>query len=275
MNIIIPMAGLGNRFIESGYSTPKPLIKLRNKTILEYIISMYDKEDNFVFICNDLYDHNEFIYSICPNANIIKIPSHKLGPVYTVKYAFDYIKDEEEVIINYCDTALLWNYNHFKSEVRNNDLDGCILTHIGFHPHTLATTKMAFLKEKNGFVEEVKEKSSYTDNPMNEHASSGVYYFKKGSYVKKYFSMAMEKNINYNNEFYVTLAYNLLIQDNLKIGFYDTKFTNIFGTPSEIENFLAWMKILDGGQVKSIEDLINCYNYWAEYNENITNNNSV
>ena len=275
MNIIIPMAGLGNRFVQSGYSTPKPLIRLGDKTILEYIINMYSKDDDFVFICNNTYNSNDFIYKICPNATIVNIESHKLGPVYTTSHAFEHIKDEEETVINYCDTALVWDYDHFKNNMIENDLDGCLLTHTGFHPHTLASTKMAFLKESKGIVEEVKEKSSYTDNPMNEHASSGVYYFKKGSYIKKYFLMAMDKNINYNGEFYVTLVYNLLIKDNLKIGFYDTEFTNIFGTPNEIENFLAWMKILEGGQVKNQEDLIKCYRYWIKHNEKVTNNNSV
>ena len=66
MNIIIPMAGLGNRFVESGYSTPKPLIRLGDKTILEYILNMYNKDDNFVFICNNIYNSNDFIYKICP-----------------------------------------------------------------------------------------------------------------------------------------------------------------------------------------------------------------
>lgn len=267
MNIIIPMAGLGNRFIEAGYNKPKPFIEVGEKTIIEYILGMYDKDDNYTFIRNDIYDYDNFIYSICPTANIIKIPSHKLGPVHTIKYIFDKIKQDEELIINYCDTALLWNYEDFKNNIKINNLDGCLLTHTGFHPHTLSTTKMAFLKESHGVVREVKEKSCYTDNPMDEHASSGVYYFKKGSYVNKYFSIAINENINYNGEFYVTLVYNLLIKDNLKVGFYDTEFVNIFGTPNEIENFLAWMKILEGGQVKNSVDLINCYNYWKKYKQ--------
>ena len=39
------------------------------------------------------------------------------------------------------------------------------------------------LKEENGVVSEVKEKECYTDNPMNEHASTGVYYFNKGNLI--------------------------------------------------------------------------------------------
>jgi hypothetical protein len=260
------MAGSGNRFVESGYKDPKPFIKLNNKMIIEYILDMYNKNDDFIFICNDKHNVKDTINNLYKNAKIITMPSHKLGPVFTVKSCFHLIEDEEEVIINYCDSALIWNYELFKSNMIDNNFDGCILTHTGFHPHTLATTKMAFIKNEYKFVKEIKEKESYTENPINEHASSGVYYFKKGEYIKKYFEMAINKNINYNGEFYITLVYNLLIKDNLKVGFYDTDLVNIFGTPNEIENFLAWMKILEGGQVKNETDLINCYRYWKKYN---------
>ena len=65
----------------------------------------------------------------------------------------------------------------------------------------------------------------------------------------------------------MTLVYNLLIRDNLKVGFYDTEFTAIMGTPQEVENFESWANIIEGGQVKNEKDLINCYNYWKKYND--------
>jgi hypothetical protein len=75
----------------------------------------------------------------------------------------------------------------------------------------------------------------------------------------------MEQGIQYNGEFYVTLVYNLLIQDGLKVGYYDTPFVTVFGTPEEVENFEAWTTILKGKQVKNVDDLINCYLYWEAY----------
>ena len=33
MKIIIPMSGIGKRFVEAGYKDPKPLIYVENKTI--------------------------------------------------------------------------------------------------------------------------------------------------------------------------------------------------------------------------------------------------
>jgi NDP-sugar pyrophosphorylase family protein len=271
MKIILPMAGTGNRFVQKGYSDPKPLIRVNGKRIIEYILDMFDADDEFVFICNDVHlqttNMREILLSLKPNATIISMPQHKLGPVYTVQQAYDHIRDDEEVIVSYCDNPHLWDRQDFQKAMKDGGFDGCVLTHTGFHPHTLANTKMAFVKGENGVLEEIKEKACYTDNPMNEHASTGVYYFKRGGDIKKYFDRAIERGIQYNGEFYVTLVYNLLVEDGLKVGYYDTPFVTVFGTPEEVENFVSWTTILNGGQIKNEKDLLDCYRYWKAYHE--------
>lgn len=269
MKIIVPMAGLGQRFIDKGYKDPKPMIEVGGKRIIKYIIDMFNKDDEFVFICNDTHimfeGVDKYLKEILPNCTVLSMQQHKKGPCFTVQQAYDYIKDDEEVIVTYCDNPYIWDYENFKLYVKNNNFDGCILSHTGFHPHTLAKTKMAFMREKDGLVTQVQEKKCYTDNPENEHASTGTYYFKKGSYVKKYFDLAIKNNINYNGEYYVTLVYNLLIADSLRVGYFDTPFVMVFGTPEEVEQFEAWKTIVNGEQVKNLDSLIKIYSYWKTY----------
>jgi NDP-sugar pyrophosphorylase family protein len=275
MKIVIPMAGTGNRFVEKGYADPKPLIRVNGKRIIDYILDMFDTEnDEFVFICNDVHlattNMEKILRAIVKNATIISMPQHKLGPVYTVQAAYDHIKDDEEVIISYCDNPHLWDRKDFETKMHEGGYAGCVLTHMGFHPHTLAHTKMAFVKGSNNILEEIKEKACYTDNPMQEHASTGVYYFSKGAYIKKYFDQAIAEKVQYNGEFYVTLVYNLLVCDGLKVGYYDTPYVTVFGTPEEVENFEAWATILKETQVKNVIDLVACYQYWKKYHEEAT-----
>ena len=193
MKVIIPMAGIGARFIAAGYKDPKPLIRVNGKRIIEYILEMFYEED-IVFICNEEHLEKTQIFTILkelkPKCEIISMPNHKLGPVYTVKQAFEFIDDEEEVIVSYCDNPYIWDREDFKN------------------------------------------------------------------------------NLTYNGEFYVTLVYNLLIADGLKVGYYDTPFATVMGTPEEVENFESWANIMNKGQVKSEEDLLNCYRYWKKYHEN-------
>ncbi len=269
MKIIIPMAGIGNRFIEAGYIDPKPLIKVNNKKIIEYIIDMFSDDDEIIFICNNMHLKNtnikEVLHSLRPDALILSIPQHNKGPVHTMQVAYDFIDDEEEIIVCYCDNPYLWNRKDFENFIRNSDSDGCILTHVDFHPHRLSSTFMAYCKVDGNKLIEIKEKEPYTDDPMREHASTGTYYFKKGAYVKKYFTDLIDKNITWGGEYYVTLVYNLMVKDGLDVTVYDTDHVTVFGTPEEVENFNAWGTILDGIQVKNEVDLLRCYRYWKDY----------
>lgn len=274
MKIILPMAGTGDRFVKAGYTDPKPLIKVNGKRIIEYIVEMFDPNDDFIFICNETHlnttEMKSVILSLCPKARIISIPNHKKGPVFTVldSKVTDYLDDEEEVIVTYCDNPYLWDYEDFKKTVKEKNSDGCILSHTGFHPHRLSPTFMAHIKDENLNILEVKEKEPYTDNFWDEQASTGTYYFKKGKYVKKYFQELIDLNINYKGEFYVTLIYNLLIKDGLRVDAYPTEFVMVFGTPEEVRTFEAWQTILKSPQkIKNDEDLIDSFNYWKKYNK--------
>ena len=271
MKIIIPMAGSGARFMRSGYTEPKPLIKVDNKRIIEYILDMFDKvNDEFIFICNNVHLYTTDMYRILkglvPNCTIIEINPHRLGPVHTLLESSmsKYIDDNEQVIVSYCDNPYLWDYKYFKD---NTKADGYIMSHQGFHPHRLSSTYMAHIKtdSNSNQVLAIKEKEPYTIKPMEEHASTGTYYFKKGTYLKEYCEELIEKNIHYNGEFHLTLVYNLMIRDNLTVEVYPTDFVTVFGTPEELENFKAWQTILKGSQVKSEQDAIMCYNYWKMY----------
>ena len=269
MQVIIPMAGSGQRFVDQGYSNPKPLIEVNGKKILDYIVDSYSKDDEYLFICNDEHlentDLRKVVDSYNLNSRLVSIPRHKLGPVYTVLQVEELIQKDSEVIVSYCDNPFIWHRRDFESHIKSHNLDGCIISHSGFHPHTLNKTKMAFLKVKNNLVCEVKEKESYTNNPMSEHASTGAYYFKKGTYVRDFFNKCIEENLTYNNEYYVTLTYNLMIKEGLRIGYYDTPFATVMGTPEEVSNMVSWHNIINKGQVKTESDLIKCFRYWKEY----------
>jgi len=262
MKIIVPMAGVGQRFVDAGYLFPKPLISVSGKLMLQRVIDMFGPSDEFVFICNEDHKIRSIISGMRPNSKIIEMPAHKNGPVWTVSSAFGAIKDDEPIIVAYCDGAVSWDREKFEHHILSNQLEGCLFTHTGFHPHTLSSTKMAFIKQVEGRVMEVKEKASYTNNPMQEFASSGVYYFRRGLLVKKYFDSLWKQKINHGGEYYITLVYNLMIQDGLSVGFFNTDYVEILGTPQEVENFEAWGTILKGHQVRCEEDLIRCYHYW-------------
>ena len=246
MHIIIPMSGIGKRFIEAGYKAPKPLIRVDEKTIIEHVCNLFPDENKFTFICNSkhLSDTNikQVLQSIKPNANIIEIPNHKKGPVYAVSLVNEVIENDEEVIISYCDFGTYWDYKNFLKHTRDRNADGAIVAYKGFHPHMLGNTNYAFMQDKKQWMLKIKEKEPFTNNRMQEYASNGIYYFKKGSHVKKFFQKLIDNNINLKGEYYVSLVYNLLVSNDFKVSIYEIQHMLQWGAPQDLEEYNMWSK---------------------------------
>jgi NDP-sugar pyrophosphorylase family protein len=246
MHIIIPMSGTGKRFVEAGYKIPKPLIVVDDKPIIEHICNLFPNESKFTFICNSKHlaetNMRQVLKNIKSESNIVEIHNHKKGPVYAVSLVKDLIEDDEEVIVNYCDFGTYWNYQDFLKHTRNRNADAAIPAYKGFHPHMLGNTNYAFMREKKQWMSEIKEKEPFTNNRMDEYASNGTYYFKKGVFVKKYFQELIDKNINLEGEYYVSLVYNLLVDDGLKVSIYNIQHMLQWGTPQDLEDYNNWSK---------------------------------
>ena len=108
MQIIIPMSGEGQRFVDAGYKDPKPLIEVDEKPIIEHVVNLFPNETNISFICNDKHlketNMKNILNNICPTGKIYEVPvKGRQGPVHAVSLIFENINDEDEVIISYCD----------------------------------------------------------------------------------------------------------------------------------------------------------------------------
>ena len=84
---------------------------------------------------------------------------------------------------------------------------------------------------------EIKEKEPFTDNRMEEYASTGTYFFSKGIYLLNYFKKVLENDVNVNGEYYCSLVYNFMVKDNLNIGIYEIEHFMQWGTPEDLEEY--------------------------------------
>ena len=248
MQVIIPMSGQGQRFLDAGYKVPKPLIEVDGYPMIHHVVHMFPGTQKFIFVCNE--DHlsttnmREVILNIVKNAIIVSIPSHKLGPVFAVQQASQYIDKHSPAIVSYCDYGTYWNYYNFLTYAYHNNLDGCIAAYKGFHPHMLGSDNYAFIKEtQEGSMrmERIQEKKPFTSNKMNEWASNGTYYFKTGKLLLEYFDATLQdESMRVNNEFYVSMVYNKLVQAGLQVGIYPIQHMLQWGTPYDLQVYNGW-----------------------------------
>ena len=158
-NLIVPMAGKGDRFLRAGYKTYKPFLKTKNsKTILDNITNKFDKKINIIFIVSKNLS-NKYLLKLknIENSKIIKIDQHKLGPGYSILQAKKFLKNLENIFVSYSDIEWVWLK---KLETYKKNVIFCFK---GYHPFTTDNNKYAFCKINNKFLK-IKEKSSFTNN---------------------------------------------------------------------------------------------------------------
>ncbi|MBU9212256.1 sugar phosphate nucleotidyltransferase [Burkholderia multivorans] len=246
MQIVIPMSGFGERFRRAGYRVPKPLIEVEGKPIIAHVIDLFPGERDFIFICNqDHLDHPEYrmesiLQTYCPTGRVIGIAPHKLGPIHAVRQVEHLIDPARPVVVNYCDFTCYWDWMAFKRFVAQTRCTGAIPAYKGFHPHTLGNTNYAYMRESGGWVEDIQEKQPYTSNRMEEYASSGTYYFSSGAVMSKAFRETQEQQLNVGGEYYVSLAYKVLLAENEPVAVYPLQHFMQWGTPEDVAEYNGW-----------------------------------
>ncbi len=239
------MSGIGKRFQEAGYRDPKPLIKVDGYPIIKHVVDLFPGVDDITFVCNEIHlketDMRNILVDISPNCRILEVSDkNRRGPVDAVLQIFDHLDENKEIIVSYCDYGTVWNFELFLNSIKNGNYDGMLACYTGFHPHMLGTESYAFCKVENDKVIQIKEKESFTSDKMSEYASNGTYYFKSGHIVKKYFKELINLGLQVNGEYYVSLVYNLLIRDYLKVGIFEIDKMLQWGTPNDLESYNKW-----------------------------------
>ena len=247
IQLIIPMSGVGQRFINAGYTDPKPMILVDGYPIIKHVISLFSGSTDINFICNEVHlastPMRATLEALAPGCTIHSVPdSGRMGPVDAVMRVSSQFDDNRETIVSYCDYGSEWDYVRFLADVRRRGSDGAIACYTGFHPHMLGSDNYAFVREDDGRVQEVREKQPFTDNKMAELASNGTYYFKSGALMKRYFAALMKDGPAINGEFYVSLVYNKMIEDGLLVSTFLIQKMLQWGTPYDLEIYRGWSR---------------------------------
>lgn len=239
LTIVIPMAGLGSRFSQVGYTFPKPLIEVRGKPMIQVVVDNLNFDPNFckfVYIVQEShyeqYNLKYLLNLLTPNCEIVQTSGVTQGAACSVLLARKFIDNDTQLLMANSDQFLEWNNHGFIHNMITSGVDGGISTFEAVHP------KWSYAKlDSHGFVSEVAEKK-----PISNIATTGIYYWKRGSDFVKYADQMISKNIRTNNEFYICPIFNEAIGDGKKIKVFQCEKMWGIGTPEDLETFLSEYK---------------------------------
>ncbi len=229
-NLLLPIAGKAQRFIDAGYTMPKALILAKNKHVIDWAMDSVDTRDcNLIFLVRVDHVYNFSIDKILKqkfgdDITIIKLSKVTRGALETCTLAREHIDNDLPLIIYTPDVHFGPVFNPANI---GDDSDGFLLTFTANSPdHSYSDYG------EDGVVINVVEKEV-----ISKEANVGLYHFKTGKMFLKYADEMIQDEILVKNEFYIAPMYNLMIRDGLKITAANTEKMHVLGTPHQFEFF--------------------------------------
>jgi len=234
LNIVIPMAGAGSRFAEHGYAIPKPLIMFNGKTMIEHVVDNLNIDAHYTFIVQqehiDKFNAGSILRSIIPNCNIVPLNGVTDGAARSLLATKHIINNHNPLFIVNSDNLIEWG--NIETMKNFEDKDGGIILIEATGP------KWSYAKlDADGYVTETAEKIE-----ISTHATTGHYYWRQGSDFVKSAEEMINRNIKFNNEFYIAPSYNMAIERGLKIYSQHAKRFWSVGTPEDLDYYLENFK---------------------------------
>lgn len=238
LQIVIPMAGRGSRFASAGYATPKPLIPLGGRPMIQWVIENVRprRAHRFTFIClaEHLQTYPEVpaeLRRLCPGCEIIPVSAVTEGAACTVLLARKLIDSTDPLMIANSDQVVELDINDYLARGDGEGVGGLIMTFWSDHP------KWSYCRMRSDdTVVEVVEKQV-----VSNEATVGIYNFRRGADFVRAADTMIAANLRVNNEFYVAPTYNQLIAEGEKIITMKTgrEYAGMHGvgTPEDMERF--------------------------------------
>lgn len=239
--IIIPMAGLSERFKKHGYKVPKFMLKAHGSSIFYFSILSFKKyfdTEKFVFITLKNKEIESFVEDEIKKLGlkkyeIICLDFSTRGQAETVYKGLLQInaKEHEEILIFNIDT-IRPNFS-IPSNFKINEVDGYLETFIGSGKNWSNILPLNCSENKVMFVAEKKE--------ISEYCCTGIYYWKKILDFKKSYSlMIKDYQNNLLSEYYIAPMYNFALKLGKDIRFNVIQKEEVYfcGTPIEYQKFL-------------------------------------
>jgi len=242
---LIPMAGLGKRFVDAGYQLPKPLLPVGGKSMIARVISMLPAADRWVFVVRKEHIDDHLVIDVIrkevPRAEFVVAKENTSGQLSTCLLARDFVEDSDGLFIASCDQGFIWNRKKFE-ELKGLDVVPWVFTKHSFladNPRAWGWVK----SNEQGMVQDVSVKVPVSGNPIEDFALTGAFYFREGATFLKLADDLIERDEWVNGEFYVDSLVGLAP----KKGFLAKQFVVdkyvCWGTPRQYEEFLFWSDV--------------------------------
>ncbi len=220
MKVIIPVAGLGSRLKPHTFTTPKPLMKVAGKPIIDYVLTDIKKlKPDEIIIVVGYYKEKikQYVDKNFSQLNCKYVEQEIMdGDGGAIRLALKKLKSDDELYIIFGADTLI-DFDLKKELKKTEQFDAMIFGKRVKNPSNYGIMNLS----KSGEVIGVEEKPK---SPKSNLAIIGAYYFKSAKKVKELLDDFYRKDIKVKNEFKLVQVVESYIKDNsLNIGTIEVK----------------------------------------------------
>ena len=248
MIILIPMGGKGTRFVKAGYTINKASLLTTDRhtgnklpmivCAMKDMPNIRDRDTKIICVDRDIHERDgteRTIQEFFPQT--VFIHDHiMLDQAYGCFLAREFLNTREELFIGACDNGFIYNSESFDSA--RNEFDVLMISHtndanIERNPNAHS---WAILKADSQELEAISLKKRISDNFMNDHATTGMFWFKRASdFLIKLERMIAKKDM-FEGKYYVDKVLQYCIDSGYRVGVFDVRYI-CWGTPEDYEDY--------------------------------------
>ena len=248
MIVLVPMGGRGTRFSQAGYTINKACIPLKDRhtgkelpmvvCAMKDIPYIGDLATKIVCVNRDFHETNgteTIIHDHFPNT--VFIHDHVLlDQAFACYLARDFLDKDEPLFIGSCDNGIDLDIKAF--EERTKGADVVMISHSG--DENIAQNPNAHswaeLNEDGETIKRISLKQTVSDNFMNDHATTGMFWFKSARVFLSYLEKMLWDGDNPHTKHLIDRILQYYVDDGLMVTFHDVKY-HCWGTPHDYESY--------------------------------------
>ena len=213
MKVIIPLAGKGTRLRPHTHITPKPMLKIAGKPVIDYVMEDLERLGNIeqvIYITGHLKDKvEEYARKKYPFPSVFIEQKVQDGTAGAVHLAQPYV--DQPVFIIFVDTI----FDADLSVVNRTDADGIIWVKTVEDYQRFGVV----VSDDAGNMTKIVEKPS---TPVSKRANIGLYYIKNWKLLYEGIDHVLKQPKN-KGEYYLTDAFQYMIERGAKIKVVDVE----------------------------------------------------
>jgi glucose-1-phosphate thymidylyltransferase len=217
LKVIIPLAGKGTRLRPHTYVTPKPMLRVAGKPVMEYVlddVKTLPNVEQIIYITGHLKEKvEEFARASTEIPSVFVEQKVQDGTAGAVALARDYV--DQPVLIIFVDTI----FDADLSIIESSEADGIIWTKEVEDYQRFGVV----VTDESGFMTKIVEKPT---TPISKRANIGLYYIRNWKLLYEGIASVLKQTPN-KGEWYLTDAFQYMIDHGAKIrvvdvaGWYD------------------------------------------------------